>query len=185
MSITGIALAILAGSTSVAQSQTAPPQSTTNTPAVLDDHDQICVTVRRVYETFTVQRGPKKMELTLGGGVCGPTANRITDLSLGYATREGMGDFVEAETCPAYRDQITQQWLSPQPYTRSLSGSVKAGPFVIAGRSTLFDLQSSRGRRAAAKWIRETLIAVRPCWDNFRQDQTHYVVDDLYRALDL
>jgi len=60
---------------------------------------------------------------------------------------------------------------------------VQAGVFTINDMSDLFDLQTPEGRRAAARWMSETLTAVRPCWDNARDDRTHYVVDLLYDDL--
>jgi hypothetical protein len=144
--------------------------------------EQICMTVRRVREKIMVGRGSKKIEITLGGGVCESPLLGISDLTLNYAARDGVGDVVEAADCPAYRDQITKLFLSSQHRSRGI-GEVHAGPFQIAGMSKFFDLQSVNGRKWAAQWIRDTLVAVRPCWNNFRQDQTLYVVGDLYPAL--
>jgi len=173
------AIALLAATDSGEPPRSAP-SSTSSDPT--SPGEQICISVRRVREKITVGRGSKKMEITLGGGVCESPLLGISDLTLDYAARDGMGDAVEAADCPAYRDQITKLFLSSQHRSRAI-GAVRAGPFQIAGMSKFFDLQSVNGRKWAAQWIRETLVAVRPCWNNFRQDQTLYVVGDLYPAL--
>jgi hypothetical protein len=102
-----------------------------------------------------------------------------------FARNDQDADFVQVKTCPAYQAQITKLWSARQhsgPSANNVQG-VRAGPFVFAGRSDLFDLQGSKGRQAAAQWVRETLAEVRPCWNNFREDQTRYAVDHLYSAL--
>jgi hypothetical protein len=45
-----------------------------------------------------------------------------------------------------------------------LSPAVEVGPFSITDRAGYFELQSPSGRRAAARWVRQMLAAVRPCW---------------------
>jgi hypothetical protein len=183
MLVAAAAIALLSSANSGLPTMNGSSATTPNQIAPKDDQsDHICITVRRVRERIAIGRGVKKMDITLGGGVCESPLLGISDLALDYATRDGMGDAVEAADCLAYRDQITKLFLSPQHRSRPI-GEVRVGPFQIAGLSKFFDLQSASGRKWAARWIRETLVAVQPCWNNFRQDQTQYVVGDLYSTL--
>ena len=59
------------------------------------------------------------------------------------------------------------------------------GRYEIIDNVRLFDLANAKGRRETVEWIRDTLTAVQPCWNNFSEDRTRYVVDRLYTELDL
>ena len=61
--------------------------------------------------------------------------------------------------------------------------SVRAGVFTITDQAGYFELQSSGGRRAAERWIRQTLATVRPCWDTSNDYDSPHLVDRLYADL--
>ena len=168
-------------------------QTTNATTPTASDHSapdplaigQVCITIRELHETITVGRGGKGIDIELGGGACERPGSRISDLSAGFSTNGGMEDIVEGENCPAFQTRIDKLWAARahvQHGYGTITG-VRAGPFTITDASDLFQLQSPEGRRAAARWIMQTLVAVRPCWDTIREDRTHYVVDLLYSDL--
>jgi hypothetical protein len=139
--------------------------------------------VRRILSEIVVRPiGSKSIKLEIGGGENFCNAEGWDwDLSATSANLQ-VADFVEADTCPAYKNQIAKLHPAHPPTARqsNVLGSVRADRFVITDRHDLFNLHSRMGRRAAARWMLETLVAVRPCWDNFRDDHTRYVVDRLY-----
>jgi hypothetical protein len=157
---------------------TVATQPTVSHPAAPDQVEvgQVCIAIREIHEEILVGRRGKGIEIELGGGACEPPGSGISDISVGFATPGGMEDFAE---CPAFQTRITKLWAA-RPHTRRGYGTipiVRAGPFTVTDSSDLFQLQSPEGRRAAARWINQTLAAVRPCWNKVRQDQTHYVAD--------
>jgi hypothetical protein len=162
---------------------------TANTPLPADDDAEPktgrnCIAIALIRERVSVGRGRNKIELTLFGGACEPPGSGISALSASFATEDSNNDTVLADTCPAYRSQIDKLWSGREHLRRSSNvRPVQAGPFLIADQSDLFELQNENGRRAAARWIRQTLSAIRPCWNNFRSDQTRSVVDRLYGML--
>jgi hypothetical protein len=126
---------------------------------------------------------PGQMELRLGGDWdrCVPGGWDWT-FEATSASVEGE-DFIDEEKCPAFRTQIDKLHTPrpPVPHGFDTAVAVRAGPFVITDWSDLFHLHRSKGRTAAARWVRQTLIAVRPCWNNVREDRKHPVVDRLYK----
>jgi hypothetical protein len=143
---------------------------------VAPDDDADCIAIGYIYEKILVGRGRNRIEIDIGGGACGP---KFSDLSATSADG-GNSDIVDLGSCPAYGHQIAKL-TSVRPAHRShLVSRGHAGPFFINDSQKLFDLESAEGRMAAAQWISQTLVAVRPCWNNFRDDQTRYVVDNLY-----
>jgi hypothetical protein len=116
-----------------------------------------------------------------GGGSCGadtlpnegytpPSGLRITRPS-GLEIRRG--------SCPVFGPEADTLQPSMK-RERRLRGphlmpvSVRAGPFTITDEAGYFELQSPKGRRAAARWVRQTLAAVRQCWD-IADDSSHLV----------
>jgi hypothetical protein len=104
-----------------------------------------------------------------------------------YPANNVLMDVVSARDCPAYRAKIDELWSAKLSHIRPRPepAQVQAGPFAIVDSDNLFDLKNTKGRQAAALWIRNTLAAVRPCWNTIRQDQTREVADDLYRRLSM
>jgi hypothetical protein len=177
------ALALVVNGGARAQTTNAT-QPTASDPAAPDEvgAGQLCIAIREIHEQILVGRGGKGIGIELGGGACAPPGSGISDISVGFATPGGMEDFAE---CPAFQTRIAKLWAA-RPHTRHGYGTipaVRAGPFSITDSSDLFQLQSPEGRRAAARWINQTLAAARPCWNKVRQDQTHYVIDLLYSDL--
>jgi hypothetical protein len=149
---------------------------------------EICLPDRAKRVIITVGRGRRRIEMSLGGGVyddgrCG--GNEIIDLFASPRMNLGLADVVEARSCPAYRRQLvklpSERWRHPRPV--ATFAAISVGPFVIADRSHLFNLASQNDRRAAVRWLRQTLAAVKPCWNNFREDRKRRVVGRLYAAL--
>jgi hypothetical protein len=181
------ALAIFADDDACAQAANAtPPTAPDQTAPDQQNTVQECIMIRELHEKIVVGRSGKGIVLWLGGGACDlPGSSGISDLSAGFATNGGMEDIIEEENCPAFQTRINKLWAARQ-HTQHGYGTipgVRAGPFTITDSSDLFDLKSPEGRRAAARWINQTLAAVRPCWDTVRDDRTHYVVDLLYGDL--
>lgn len=175
--------------TQTTNAPSAPPPTSTiapdHTAAGHAEIDHVCVSIRLLREHILVGRRGEGIELDLGGGACEPPGSGISDMSAAFAPSKDIGDAIEAESCPEFQARIARLWASRQ-HTRHGSDAesgVRAGPFTITDSSDLFELQSPEGRQAAAEWISQTLSAVRPCWDNFRQDHTHHVVDLLYGDL--
>lgn len=166
-----------------ASAQTVNSQSASSSDQVAPDEGTICVSSRVLYERISIGRGPTKIEVSLGGGACEPPGSGISDLAAKFAARNSMGDYVEADSCPIYRDRIARLWLARKHNPHGRRIAVRAGQFFITDRKDLFELKSANGKKAAAQWIRRTLAAVRPCWNNFRDDHTRYVVDSLYASL--
>ena len=177
----------------------APPAAATQgigaSTQVVDRHgiptyasnERICVSVRHTLEKITVDSGGDQIEITLGGGACEPPGSGVSDPWARYSTNDSQLDVVEAGDCPAYQDQIDKLWSMKSQHPRGLTtaGNVRAGPYMIADWSDLFDLKSAKGRRAATRWISQTLAAVRPCWNTIREDRTRKVVDSLYNTLSM
>jgi hypothetical protein len=177
------ALAIFANGEAKARTTNAPP-ATASDQAESNQAEvgQVCIAILEIHEQILVGRRGKGITIKLGGGACEPPGSGISDLIVGFATPGGMEDFAE---CPAFQTRINKLWAG-RPHTRRPYGSihaVRAGPFTITDSSDLFQLQSPDGRQAAARWISQTLTAVRPCWNKVRQDQSHPVVDLLYSDL--
>jgi len=63
--------------------------------------------------------------------------------------------------------------------------TVQVGPFSFTNWAGYFELESPKGRSAAEQWVRQTLIAVRPCWDTSDDDDARHLVDRLYADLAL
>ena len=181
-SLTAVSV-LLAFAGASASAQTANSRSASPSDRVAPDEGMICVMSRRVYERISIGRGPKKIEVSLGGGACEAAGSGISDLAAKFAARDSMGDVVEADSCPIYRDRIARLWLARKHNPHSRRISVRAGQFVITDRKDLFELKSVNGKKAAAQWIRQTLAEVRPCLNNFRDDHTRYVIDSLYASL--
>lgn len=181
------ALSILVSPAVGAQTTKPPPTATAQAVPDEGQSSDICAGARLLREKITVARGPRKMEILLGVGTCETGGSEISDMSVGYATDDSMADYVEAESCPAYRLQIAKLWSARKhnPHDFRTITNVRVGPFAILDWSDLFELRSSKGRVAAARWIHQTLALVRPCWNNFRDDHTRYVVGRLYTTLSM
>ncbi|MEO7690440.1 MAG: hypothetical protein ABIS51_14245 [Sphingomonas sp.] len=178
------ALSILADSAAGAQTtNTPPPPVPDHTAPDNGELPDICVADLRINAKIIVGRGRKKIRIQVDSGTCGEPQFSI--LTAAYATDSSKMDAIESENCRAYRTQIHQLPLARDRKSHGAATikAVRAGPFTITDNSHLFELRSANGQKAAARWIRQTLVAVRPCWNNFRQDHTREVVNDLYRTL--
>lgn len=171
--------AIIAATTAKA----ADGQPPTIEAAPSDADDQICISARFTHQTIMLGRGRQQVELSLGGGACEPPGSGISDLVVRLPADNSPSDVVLARTCPAFQAQITKLWAARR-HSRSPRQfrAVPAGPFLFSGRSDLFGLGNQSRRSEAVRWVRQTLADVRPCWNNFRQDQTLFVVDRLYAS---
>lgn len=170
---------VLFGTAASAQSITEPSAIDAEFP------NQICIAARRTVQTISIGRGRNRIEVSLGGGACEPPGSGISDLWARFPADDSKLDAVLAKTCPAFQIEVSKLWSARPRRTRLLHpvNDVRVGPFVVAGRTDLFDLESARGRRAAAQWIRRMLAEVQPCWNNFREDRTREVVQRLYATL--
>lgn len=148
---------------------------------------QICVSVANPHGTIALGQGDEQIDITLIGGACEPPGSGISMLWVRYPAGPSRLDVVTVKDCPKYQIKIDELW-SAKPHherTRNANSKVRVGSFWFSDPRDLFNLRNVEGRRAAAKWVRETLVAVGACWNTIREDQTLYVVDDLYRRLSL
>jgi hypothetical protein len=100
---------------------------------------------------------------------------------------EGRGsDFAREETCPALRLQMKKLealartrpelitspvLIEVQPKGFQVESVFTSGPFT----GKRFRLASTNPNGMLAKWTRQTLNALEPCWNNFGQDKTRSV----------
>jgi hypothetical protein len=159
--------------------QTAPSEIEQVDPAIPID---ICVTPIRVLGVATLGSGQRSLEITLGQGVCPASDPGISELGLRYSNDDVSGDAVSAEHCPALAERSALLHRLP-PRRSNLAQARTAGRYRIAGMTQFFEMRTVAGRRAAARWLTGTLYAVRPCWNNFRQDREQKATGDLYRRL--
>jgi len=147
-----------------------------------------CVAIAVPHGTIAVGRGVRRIEIRLIGGACEPPGSGISALFAIYPAADNSPlDVVSSRDCPSYQAKIDELW-SAKPYhvrSRSTLANIQVGPFAIVDTGDLFELKSSQGKRAAQIWLREMLMAVRPCWNTIRDDQTRSVVDDLYKRLSI
>jgi hypothetical protein len=157
------ALSILADSAAGAQTANTPPPPAPDHARDEGQTADICITSIRIVARITVGQGRKKIEIMLGGDNCG--GPEVSILTARYAADSSKSDAVEIENCPAYRAQINQLRLprNHKSYEPATIKGVRAGPFTIANSTHLFELRSANGQKAAARWLRQTLAAVRPC----------------------
>ena len=126
--------------------------------------------------------GPESIELGLdGGGTCGgfTSPSRLRASSPDSQAR--------VVNCPAFEAQADKLRPSRQRRMRwQGAGSVPAvqvGPFTVTDWAGYFELQSPQGRRGAERWARQTLAAVRPCWDTSDDLDARHLVDRLYAKI--
>jgi len=184
--LTAIAIAsISSGAIANAQSKYAP--STTIARSADPVQTPECIAIGYIRDKIIVGRGREKFEIDLDGGACEASPSGISGLTVHIAMDDvGGDDAIEAESCPAYETQINKLWSARQhsAWSRGFSRrGIRTGPFVIFNGNNLFELKSAHGRKEAMQWVYETLAALRPCWNNFRDDHTRHVVDRLYAAL--
>ncbi|MCW2362763.1 MULTISPECIES: hypothetical protein [Sphingobium] len=151
-----------------------------------ENSEQICVSILVIEETLTVGRGPDQLKITMGRGACEPKEPGVSSLHVSSAIAEEGSDAVIGEFCPVFLTKIEQLWAGrAQHQNGGMNKHVQTGPFRISGQSDLFSLHSSAGRREAIRWLKETLNAVRPCWNNFRDDRSLGAAVRLYDKLGL
>lgn len=181
----GTLIAVLLSSASHSQILNAHLPQPSNQATSPPFADEICISSRIPREKIMVGQGPQKIELTLGGGHCEPPGSHISDLIATFPGNDHLGDVVKAHNCPAFKERIDGLWSRKNSHIPGNHSKleVQAGSFSIQDTSDLFELTSNKGRAAAARWIREMLFAVRPCWNSIRNDRTWEVVNDLYKTL--
>jgi hypothetical protein len=132
--------------------------------------------------------GPERIELSLeSGDTCGK----------GYTSPSGLSAFTTIDAshievrdrCLAFRRQAAKLRPSAERQVR-LQGdgqmpSVQVGLFSLTNWAGYFELETPKGRNAAEQWVRQTLAAVRPCWDLSNDDDAPRLVDRLYADLAL
>lgn len=182
-----VAIAATCASAAIAanvQAQTGSPSPLQGLKAPETD----CIAIAVPHGTITVGRGERRIEIRLIGGACERLGSGISMLFAIYPAADNSPlDVVSSRDCPSYQAKIDELWSAKPHHVRSRStpAKVQAGPFAIVDTDDLFELKSSRGKRAAQIWLRQTLVAVRPCWNTIRDDQTRSVVDDLYKRLSI
>lgn len=151
-----------------------------------EDNVKLCILAAFSHGTIAIGHGEQRIEIELMGGACEPPGSGISSLWARYPENSSALDVVRANNCPAYKAKIDELWAAKRRHVRGQRPSKsQVGPFVIHNSGDLFTLNNSKGRKAATRWIRDTLVEVRPCWNTFRDDQTREVVDDLYRRLSI
>lgn len=181
------AICAFAATAANVQAQTGSP-SPLQGLEVSEGQEQICVSIAVPHGTITVGRGERRIEIRLIGGSCEPPGSGISALWAIYPAADNSPlDVVSSRDCPSYQAKIDELWSAKPRHVRSRSApaKVQVGPYAIVDTDDLFELKSSRGKRAAQIWLRETLMAARPCWNTIRDDQTRNVVDDLYKRLSI
>jgi len=129
--------------------------------------------------------GQKKLEFGIyrGWWACGD--GKLTEPTWSISTpllRDGDSgpvDSVVEEHCPALRVQMDRllamkrkaQTPRPSPKGFAVAGRLRAGRDDFGPQFQLVDANPSG---PIAKWIAQTRRAIRPCWNNFRQDKTLY-----------
>jgi hypothetical protein len=169
-------LALLSGAPALAHPNTPDRSASINVDEVL------CAGESLVGAEATVgEPGPETITLRFdGGGTCGgyTPPSRLTASNANSET-------TVRESCPAFRRQARELHPSAAREVRlrddgSGDPSVKAGPFRITNWAGYFELDSAEGRSAAEKWMRQTLSAVRRCWDLSHDHDTPRLIDRLY-----
>ena len=181
------AICALAATAANVQAQTGSPSPPQGREAP-EGNEKECIAIAVPHGTITVGRGERRIEITLIGGACEPLGSGISALFAIYPAADNSPlDVVSSRDCPSYQAKIDELWSAKPRHVRSRSApaKVQVGPFAIVDTDDLFELKSSRGKRAAQIWLREMLMAVRPCWNTIRDDQTRSVVDDLYKRLSI
>ena len=119
-------------------------------------------------------RRPRGAVLNVDGGSCGGQDVEGPPDGLSVVSYAPSGNGTEHEgtrvdDCPQFRPQALEVEASHQrglPVTRrGPQPAVRVGLLTITDRAGYFDLRQSEGRHQAVKWLRETLVAVRPCWE--------------------
>ena len=175
---------VSAGAPAVAQATGAPsPPAPVPVMPSAEGDEVICLSSRHQVESITFGHGPKRIEITLGGGTCEPPGLGISDLWVRYPAEDQKLDVVSTRDCPALRQQVAILRLVEAQRLYGKTRNIRAGLFVIDGGSGLFELRRKSGRVKAVHWVRQTLAAVRPCWNTVRNDRSRAVVDSLYRGL--
>jgi len=139
-------------------------------------HEQICVAIAVPYGEIYLGRGERQIEIKLIGGVCEPSGPSISMLLASYpASDDSPSDVVSVDDCPAFKAKINELWSakSQRLHLSSATARVSVGPFSIVDTNDLFELNSSNGKRSAAAWISDTLVAAGPCWNTIRDDAWH------------
>jgi hypothetical protein len=177
------ALSLFGGAAAKAQTTNATPTASDD-PAGPDGTSVVaCLPLLMVEAQIAVGRpGPKGMKLELDGPAgCGAgftSPSWLTATGLDTRLEIGRGD-----DCPAFSTQAHKLRPSHEREMRlrgsldRLSPAVQVGPFNITDRAGYFELESLGGRRAAARWVRQMLAAVRPCWkwDDTDRDAPRFV----------
>lgn len=130
-----------------------------------------CIGMMLIDETIVIGDGEAKKYLQMTrGGWCGISL-KDTELSLNAEGQEGHWA-ISAKTCPEFLAQMEKLSEEHDRHPEAATGAAmgqsagRAGPFVFTYANDFFDLKSSPGRAYAEYWLRETLVAVRPCWRN-------------------
>jgi hypothetical protein len=160
-----VALSLFAGIAARAQATNAAAPTG---PAFEGPNDSVreCVTLGEVGATITVGRpGPRRIKLELEGGGCGEATSPYGLSASGHRAQLDVNN----DGCPAFGAQAGKLQPSQQRELRPRGphrppATVHAGPFAITDFAGYFELRRPGGRRAAARRIRQTLAAVRPCW---------------------
>ena len=169
-----------------------PANGVAQTAPAAPPGEQVCLAIGVSHGTIFVDDGGQRIELALVGGPssgpCSSGPSGIESLLVSYSEKPDAGsDVVLSEDCPSFEAQIDALWSKKAIHLRldDLPSEVEIGPFAVSDTDDLFDLDSSSGRRGADRWIRETLGAVRSCWNTVRADTSYSVVDDLYQRLSI
>jgi hypothetical protein len=95
-------------------------------------------------------------------------------------------DYINQTDCPAlepYTNQLREPYLAKKRGGRAATVSV--GPIVFRDEGGIFRLESEPDRQTSAKWLRQTLAAVRGCWNNGNPSiPAHFLADRFYAALE-
>jgi hypothetical protein len=133
----------------------------------------------------------RRLELDIDGGdTCGGFSSPfIVDVFL-YHRQGEPRDFINRRAnCPAFNAQADKlrphrKWdaETDRPDAAPVV-TARAGAFTITDFAGFFQLGTAVGRRAAARWITQTLVAVRECWIVAEDPSSPPIVSGLYREL--
>ena len=159
------ALLLFGGLAAQGQSTNAAPNSTSD--AARDTSVAECAGLGSIGMEISVGYSrPKAIKLKiLGGSTCGDYT-RPSDI---WASTDETQVEIRGDSCPAFVTQARK--LRPSRpremrwYGHGPMPAVQVGPFRITDWAGYFELRNPKGRRAAARWVRLTLAAVRPCWE--------------------
>jgi hypothetical protein len=178
-----VALSLLAGGVAGRAETTGQRPPTANNLQV----NQECIALPRVLALITLGLpGPRQVTLDIDRDTACDGSNELGAWGLG-AYRGFLGgtdvDSINEESCPALAAYANRLRGSVSAYIDiRTAAAVSVGPFILRDSGDLFHIRSRKDRRAAARWLRDTLEAVGPCWNRDRDGQPLLTAKRFYDA---